>query len=472
MTNTSAEQKPAILIIGSNGDAGADVSADHLTVTHHDCNPLTISAESSESAAHLMRQFDSLQDGVEVSAVKVGLVANMVFAQAAHDILKQLADVPVILTFDTDSQIEADEVFAFINEHLLPLADVLVVETQVASQWNRESSHVEANVNALLQSGVQHCLVVNAHVDEANIADYYASREASFYCYQGIQELNNSASKTDVLASSLASHLASGQDIRDAVVLAKAYWHRGVRLSEMASANPAFKHSSQALALQDLPKLCYQQAFIGKQFAFASCPDRLGIYPVVDSADWVEKLVACGIQTIQLRVKDQAAEQLTAQIAQVTAYLQSSNVNFFLNDYWQLAIEHKAYGVHLGQEDLHDAQLDAISQAGLRLGVSTHSYWELARALAVNPSYIALGPIYATTSKQMPFSPQGEARLQQWVHLLADHYPLVAIGGIDLPRAKQLKKTGVGSVAMISAITKAEDYQEATRALLNCWDES
>lgn len=223
------------------------------------------------------------------------------------------------------------------------------------------------------------------------------------------------------------------------------------------------------MTLEDMPRLCYKPELIGEQFEFPACPPRLGIYPVVDSHNWVQKLVAEGIETIQLRVKDQSPEDTREQINAAMRGLNGSAVNFFVNDHWQIAIEAGAYGVHLGQEDLHDANLAAIAEAGLRLGISTHSYWELARALAVNPSYIALGPIYETTSKQMPFSPQGIDRLQQWVDILQQQYPVVAIGGINQQRAAELKPTGVGSVAMITAITLAEDYRQVTRDLVTLW---
>jgi hydroxymethylpyrimidine kinase/phosphomethylpyrimidine kinase/thiamine-phosphate diphosphorylase len=110
-----------------------------------------------------------------------------------------------------------------------------------------------------------------------------------------------------------------------------------------------------------------------------------------------------------------------------------------------------------------------MEPSGIRLGISTHSYWELARALAVNPSYIPLGPIFETTSKTIPLAPQGVQRVEQWSRLLGDAYSLVAIGGIGQQHAKQLHKTGVGSVAMILAITKANDYKKATRDLLQLW---
>jgi hydroxymethylpyrimidine kinase/phosphomethylpyrimidine kinase/thiamine-phosphate diphosphorylase len=262
--------------------------------------------------------------------------------------------------------------------------------------------------------------------------------------------------------------MALNHDIRDAIVLAKAYLTRGIREASQVGPYQVIAHSSADFELQDIPKLTYSKNLVGQQFNFPSCPPRLGIYPVVDSSDWIKKLVEEGIKTIQLRIKDATDEQKNKEIKQAMSVCDDS-VAFFVNDYWQHVIEHQAYGVHLGQEDLHDANLIEIEQAGLRLGVSTHSYWELARALAVNPSYIALGPVFETTSKMMPWTPQGVQRVEQWTRLLADTYPLVAIGGINQQRAEQLHKTGVGSVAMISAITKAEDYKKVTGDLLGLW---
>jgi len=138
----------------------------------------------------------------------------------------------------------------------------------------------------------------------------------------------------------------------------------------------------------------------------------------------------------------------------------------FINDFWEEAIAAGAYGVHLGQEDLQTADINAIREAGLRLGVSTHSYFEIATAHSLKPSYIALGPIYATTSKVMPFDPQGLSQLQHWVELLGEQYTLTAIGGIDVRRAKDVLTTGVGSAAMISAITQADDVEATVAELI------
>ena len=162
---------------------------------------------------------------------------------------------------------------------------------------------------------------------------------------------------------------------------------------------------------------------------FPPVPYRLGLYPVVDSVEWIERLLKTGVRTLQLRVK------------------------------------HQAYGVHLGQEDLETTDLSAIREAGLRLGVSTHDDMEIDVALAARPSYIALGHVFPTQTKQMPSAPQGLTQLASHVKRLAD-YPTVAIGGISLERAPAVLETGVGSIAVVSAITQAADWRLATEQLL------
>ncbi|PSS45005.1 thiamine phosphate synthase [Enterobacter sp. FS01] len=198
---------------------------------------------------------------------------------------------------------------------------------------------------------------------------------------------------------------------------------------------------------------------------FPSVPFRLGLYPVVDSVAWIERLLAAGVKTIQLRIKDKQADEVEADIVAAIALGRRYDARLFINDYWRLAIKHQAYGVHLGQEDLETTDLAAIRAAGLRLGVSTHDDMEIDVALAARPSYIALGHVFPTQTKQMPSAPQGLVQLARHIERLAD-YPTVAIGGISLERAPAVLATGVGSIAVVSAITQAEEWQAATTELL------
>lgn len=198
---------------------------------------------------------------------------------------------------------------------------------------------------------------------------------------------------------------------------------------------------------------------------FPPVPFRLGLYPVVDSVEWIERLLDAGVRTIQLRIKDKTDDAVEADVIAAIALGKRYAARLFINDYWRLAIKHQAYGVHLGQEDLETTDLAAIRHAGLRLGVSTHDDMEIDVALAVRPSYIALGHVFPTQTKQMPSSPQGLQQLAAHIKRLGD-YPTVAIGGISLARAPAVLETGVGSVAVVSAITQAEDWRKATAQLL------
>jgi thiamine-phosphate pyrophosphorylase len=201
--------------------------------------------------------------------------------------------------------------------------------------------------------------------------------------------------------------------------------------------------------------------------AFAPCPHQLGLYAVLPSADWVARMAQAGVPTLQLRFKSDDPQAIAREVRAAVAAVQGSNSLLFINDHWQAAIDAGAYGVHLGQEDLHDAQshLDTIRAAGLRLGLSTHGYAELLRAERVAPSYLALGAVYATTLKRMPTAPQGPGRLAAYAQLMR-HRPLVAIGGIDESRLNEVLPSGVGSVAVVRAITGAADPEAAAQSLM------
>jgi thiamine-phosphate pyrophosphorylase len=202
-----------------------------------------------------------------------------------------------------------------------------------------------------------------------------------------------------------------------------------------------------------------------KTLTFPAVPQRLGLYPVVDSVEWIARLLEMGVRTIQLRIKDKCDEEVEADVIAAIKLGQHYKARLFINDYWRLAIKHRAYGVHLGQEDLDVANLQAISDAGLRLGLSTHDNMEMDRALAARPSYIALGHVFPTQTKRMPSSPQGLEQLAAHIKTLGN-YPTVAIGGISIDRVPTVLATGVGSVAVVSAITQADDWRAATAQLL------
>lgn len=196
----------------------------------------------------------------------------------------------------------------------------------------------------------------------------------------------------------------------------------------------------------------------------------LQFYAVVPTADWVIRMINANANTVQLRCKDLSGKDLTDEIARCVKAAQGSQTQLFINDHWQAAIDAGAYGVHLGQEDLDTADLSAIRQAGLRLGISTHSDAELARALALQPSYVACGAIFPTTTKKMPTAPQGLERLRHYVKQ-AGKTPTVAIGGIDLSNAQAVLNCGVSSLAVVRAVTNAQNPEQVVKDFQALWGE-
>jgi thiamine-phosphate pyrophosphorylase len=184
-------------------------------------------------------------------------------------------------------------------------------------------------------------------------------------------------------------------------------------------------------------------------------------YPIVPDAQWVARLASAGAKLIQLRVKDATPERIAAEIAQALGAATAHGCQLVVNDHWREAIALQADFVHLGQGDLAGADLAAIRAAGIRLGISTHSLEELGVALAAEPDYVALGPIYPTTLKQMPWAPQGLARIGEWRSRLG--CPLVAIGGITLDRAPAVLAAGAASAAVVTDIVMSEDPEQRIR---------
>lgn len=197
---------------------------------------------------------------------------------------------------------------------------------------------------------------------------------------------------------------------------------------------------------------------------FASCPAKLGLYAVLPDASWVARLAQAGVPTLQLRFKSDDPQAVAREVKAAVQAVQGTGSLLFINDHWQAAIDAGAYGVHLGQEDMDDAPLEQIRQAGLRLGLSTHGYAEMLRADAASPSYLALGAVFPTTLKRMKTAPQGLGRLYAYAKLM-QHHSLVAIGGIDRHNIAEVQRSGVGSVAMVRAITGATDPIAAAREL-------
>jgi hydroxymethylpyrimidine kinase/phosphomethylpyrimidine kinase/thiamine-phosphate diphosphorylase len=281
-------------------------------------------------------------------------------------------------------------------------------------------------------------------------------------------------------ASALASFLALGYLVRDAFTLTKAFINQGLIATQAVS---SAQHHNYYGAFE---QLAWPPASTGTTNNFPQVVDKLnqqyqnlpafnplnlqdeklGLYPVIDSLYWLKRLLPLGLKIIQLRVKNLPVNKLDQVISEAVKLAKDYDTRLFINDYWQLAIRHNAYGVHIGQEDLCNADLVKIQQAGLRLGISTHGCYEFLLAQQLQPSYLAVGAVFPTKTKDMTGQIQGLGNLSQILALrtqqLEQTVPVVAIGGINLVRAPAVLATGVESIAVVTAITNAEQLSGKT----------
>ena len=192
-------------------------------------------------------------------------------------------------------------------------------------------------------------------------------------------------------------------------------------------------------------------------------------YPIFDHPQWLGRMLPYGMKLVQMRIKDEDEANLTSLLQDSLAQCRSHGCTMVLNDYWRIAIDIGADWVHLGQEDLDDADLAAIRRAGIKLGVSTHDHDELDRALGLDPDYIALGPVYPTILKKMKWTEQGLQKLTEWKGLIG-RLPLVGIGGMRIDRAEGVFAAGADIVSVVTDITlndtpdaRLQEWIKATR---------
>lgn len=317
------------------------------------------------------------------------------------------------------------------------------------------------------------------------------------------------------LSSSIASALAIGQKLRDstddstgtatgaaraihamdACCLGKAYVTQGIGCGVQIGKGPGpvaqthFPSSSRHFPLIALkPGVASTPPFLRMKSATSTSavveedddvPVLGTILPIVDSVEWVEKLCKIkGITDLQLRIKGEAStdpEKVLDAVQKANALCVENGVRLWINDFWEAAVAAGCFGVHVGQEDLatcaSQGGLEKIREKNMALGVSTHSYAELAAALGAKPSYISLGPVFGTTSKDVAFDPQGLATVAKWRDLIPESCPLVAIGGINnADLAREVRDAGSECVAVIGAVTKADDVQDAVDQLVHAME--
>jgi len=186
--------------------------------------------------------------------------------------------------------------------------------------------------------------------------------------------------------------------------------------------------------------------------------------------DVVDAWLDAGVRVIQLRAKETASGEFLRLADEVARRSKAMGALFIVNDRADIAVMADAAGVHLGQDDLRPE--DARRVVGARvIGLSTHNDVQLTRALDAPVDYVAIGPVFETQSKARPDPVVG----LEGVSMAASRArpracPVVAIGGITLPRAADVLAAGASAIAVISDLlsgditARARAWLEATNS--------
>lgn len=495
MTTDSYAGRPLVWsIAGSDAGGGAGLQADLLTLhdlgTHGATVVTAITAQNSLGVQAVQpvdvdlfrRQCESLADDLPPGAIKIGLLGSFDQVQYLVEQLpkwrRQWPGLGVVLdpvSVATSGDRLADHSLFQAIRDLLPLVDLvtpnwLELEQLTGHQLPSEASAVRA-AEALVQATDTPVLIKAGHGPmQDRLRDRLITGSGRQWCFEQPRlETRHTHGTGCTLSSAWAAAWARGYALADATALANAYVQAGLRQAYATGAGAGTLARTGWPVPGVFPGVPTNNPSPPEDLRFPDIGDALGIYPVVADPILLESLLAAGASTVQLRLKDQDPDTVKPLIERAVAAGRHYNAQVFINDYWRWAIELGAYGVHLGQEDLAEADLAAIAAAGIRLGVSTHGYAELCRALTLKPSYIALGHVFPTNTKVMPSQPQGLERLQRYQELVGGQCPTVAIGGIKSHHLQAVAACGVGSVAVVTAVTDAADPVEAWQVLNRDW---
>ena len=523
-TPAKVDRRPVVWTIsGTDSGGGAGLHADTRALdafgVHGACAVAAVTAQHSLAVTHiepvspavLSAQLAALADDMPPDAIKTGLLGSLANLRVVVDWVQRVRarfpDKTIPLVVDPVFGATTGAAFAdaalreAYRTELLPLATLATPNVAEARALVPSSQLLkpEALARAWRGFGVRSVVVTGGdsdrlaedeieHLSTARLASRLAEidaraawahdwldadhgpRSRGWLASRRIETAHNHGTGC-VFASAAAAALAHGFVAADAVVLAKMATSEGLRHAYAAGdgAGPVAPRAGFASRLDNLPAL-NPLPHAPSRFSFPEMPQHTrGLYAIVDSSDWVARVLGEGVRLVQLRIKEAPTDVLVHEIRAAVAIARAVDATLVVNDHWELALELGAHGVHLGQDDLDKADIDALHHAGLLLGISTHSYWEVCRARALRPSYIACGPIHATAIKQMPWIPQGDANLAYWCTLLHDT-PVVAIGGMDAERARDAMRAGAWSVAVVGAITRSADPREAIAALRQATD--
>jgi hydroxymethylpyrimidine kinase/phosphomethylpyrimidine kinase/thiamine-phosphate diphosphorylase len=482
-----SKQPVAWTIGGSDSSGGAGVQSDlktMLALSVHGCSVITaVTAQNTKgvnfiepvSPAILYQQLCSLNDDLKPKAIKLGMLYSREIIAVVADFLEQtecfVVCDPVMVATSGDSLLQ-EHSLELLKNRILPRVDLVTPNLFEAKVLTRNftsaylpgakelsiEEEIEMQAEQILALGPKRVLIKGGHSSGPFCQDCLVDRHSRWWLTSPRQNSGEVHGTGCTLSAAITASVASGHSLLDSVVIAKAYVSREIKqATSLGSGSKILVHSKTRFEQADLPSLTPDGIVDRHRLTFPEA-EEIGLYAVLPGVKSLRRAINAGIKTAQLRIKDLSPEGFkpSDEIRHGIELAKSAGCRLYINDHWQDAIKFGAYGVHLGQEDIKEADLEAIAAAGLRLGISTHCYSEVSRALAINPSYIAVGPIFPTTTKQMKFEPHGIKGFKFWRDII--NFPLVAIGGIFLSNASQLLQAGADGIAVVRALEESQDY--------------
>ncbi|AVC44047.1 bifunctional hydroxymethylpyrimidine kinase/phosphomethylpyrimidine kinase [Francisella tularensis subsp. novicida] len=470
-----------LTIGGSDSSSGAGIQADIKTANNigvHACSIIScITAQNSTSILSIekvskdsfKKQIQAISSDFKIKVIKTSVLSSTEQVDIVVDLLSSLKDVfyicdPVMVSTTGYSLVDYKFV-EYSKQKLYPLADILVPNLDEAKMLLDEydSSSVElAKIAKAIQKkyNCKGVLMKGGHDSNKNISlDCYYSPKINYALTSKRYMLDEKVRGTGcTFSSAIASFLILGFDVNNSVVLAKSYISNAIKNSQKIASQGCLIVVAKYINKQGLfPKISTYGQDLNIKFKSIN---KIGFYPIIDDASKIPGLANLGIKTIQLRIKSDDNKHIQKHIVEAIEYQNKYGLQLFINDYYDLAIKYKAFGIHLGHEDLLNIDkktLLKIKNTDIALGLSTHDYYELAIALGVNPSYIALGPIYTTTTKKMKFAPQGIDKIHEWSNITDT--PLVVIGGIKKKHIQSIADIGVDGIAVVTLIDEISNQE-------------
>lgn len=484
-------------IAGLDSGGGAGLSADQRAAdaagVHH-CpvaaaltaqNSIAVQAVLPVSAERLDAQLAALEDDLPPAAIKTGLLGGVEQLRVVVRWVDRLRErAPIALVVDpvlrasTGAGLADEALLRAYREELLPRADVATPNRSEAARLTGAARAPE-QARALRRMGVGAACITGGDEPGLLALDWLDAAHASGWLALARRPSRNNHGTGCCFATGLAAALARGFVAADATVIAKMLTASGLNAEVAAPGAGAGPVRPRPDFMRDaglLPALFDDEEPPAAWPAARRGPPAIhGVYAITDSGAHAARLFGAGLQTVQLRVKREAGEtevEWQARLHAEMAAARQGNGTLVVNDHWREALSAGVGFVHLGQEDLlalsaaDRQELAAARARGLRLGLSSHSLWELARAAAWSPDYIACGPVWPTLTKAMPWRPQGLHNLAWWAAMAPA--PVVGIGGVLEPQQlAEIASTGAHAGCVVRGL--AAGAVHSPRAWQQAW---